>query len=203
MALAGRHKGDWFIAERVNHRHSTFCCLLGIIADPEIAAVRLHCDPHRLLSGFDRPGHFKIVHADDSGPAGIRHGHIKSLLPLIKDPVGSRRLQADHGIKLRIAADAENRIDNRNRLIVVHDQDKKLIQINGRLKTESPLGVTLETFGTFRDTCSFRQRVNPDRRLKRRDGRTCGSVGNAKFHIGIIVLGNGHRFTRHSGDRVD
>ncbi|MCY1355499.1 hypothetical protein D9M69_419200 [compost metagenome] len=130
--MPARQAGDAFQAARIDHADAAAPLVAGVVADPQVAAVRLQGEAHRLAAGGDVGRHREAVGIDHRDLAGVRQGDVQALVLAVGHPVHRRALERDAAERAGDAADQDRRVDHRDARVLVEQQQVVAVQVDHR-----------------------------------------------------------------------
>ncbi|MNO96764.1 hypothetical protein D3C76_884480 [compost metagenome] len=126
-ALAGGVVEDLFQALRVDHRHPA--AFTGIVADPQVAPVRLQRHPHRFASGCHVGLDLEAVGIDHRHFPGIGHRDVQAFVLAAGHPIHGRALERDAAQGTGDTTDRDRRVDHRNARVLVQQQQVIAVEV--------------------------------------------------------------------------
>ena len=150
MVTSARLDGsDYVPCRRFNDSNAAALAALRIVANPQILLVRLHRCAHRHRTCRNIFRHLECIEINHRHLASPRHTDKHRLLVGGLGPVCTGPLQRDTRVQAGNARDADHRIDNRNRRILVQHHDVVTVQVDHRPHADHALQILADALPAF------------------------------------------------------
>ncbi|MDT4847196.1 hypothetical protein FQZ97_812450 [compost metagenome] len=189
VAAAGGEGGHGLAGLGIDDGDAAFFAAPGIVADPEVATVRLQGHTHRLGTGGQVAEHLELSGVHHRHFAGAGHGDVEQAVVGAGHPVHGRALQGDAGQGAGDAADGGHRVDHGEGGVLVHHHQVVAVQVHHGTGAEHALEVGADARLALVGL-AFRQRlVEPGPRHLPGQGLAGGGVGEAQTDVGEHAFG--------------
>ena len=205
MSCAGRDKCRDTLIAGIDDRDTALLCGLSVVPHPQITAVILYDEAGRVVAGVDVLDDFEGFQIDHCDLPGFGHADIQIFFFMPHHPVFTSLLEDDHSVELGNAGDAQDRVDNGDGVVVIHDQHVELVQVDIGLKAERPLQVETDLILAGEVLCDgglFIQ-IDPDCWFQRRDRSPGHRIADAERDFGDLRLADAARQILSIGLRAD
>ncbi|MNM85118.1 hypothetical protein D3C81_972250 [compost metagenome] len=193
VAGAAGQEADNLEVLGVDHRHPALALLAGVVADPQVALVRLQGHAHRVAAGVEGGHHLEFLGVDDGDLVDLRHADEHPLAVGGAGPVHRHALQADAGHGAGGAADQHGGVDHRQAGVLVQHQQVVAVQVEHRAQADAVLQVEGGPGAAFLVAVCLRQAglrlVEPGAGSDARQRLAGVAVGDAELHVGERAFG--------------
>ncbi|MCY1342942.1 hypothetical protein D9M69_289480 [compost metagenome] len=189
VAAAGGEGGHGLAGLGVDHGDAALFPTPGVVADPEVAAVRLQGQAHRLGAGGQVAQYLELGGVHHRHFAGAGHGHVDQPVVGAGHPIHGRALQGDAGQGAGDAADGGHRVDHGERRVLVHHHQVVAVQVHHGAGAEHTLEVGADARLALVGLAFGQCLVEPGPRHLPGQRLAGGGVGEAQADVGEHALG--------------
>ncbi|MNE04981.1 hypothetical protein D3C80_975320 [compost metagenome] len=205
-ALAGTMIEHLLEGLRVDDGHPALAAISGIVADPQVAPVRLQRHPHRLRPDGHVGQHLEAVGIDHRNLPGIGHRYVQAFVLVAGHPVHGRALERDTAQGAGNAADRDRGVDHGNTRVLVQQQQVVAVEVQQRARVHHALEVQADARLAARlptVLAGADVRVQPGPRCHAAERLATVGIFDVKAHVGQVAFAQLAIGARRHGFELD